>query len=113
MTDELTANVTTIDFGDLTITEVGSDGIRRSFDEHYDSFRDVEQNPTGAMWAIHKQARRIEELEAALAAAVDAMEVAIQALEGIVVDPTWGLEHETYMRCRVALRKLKEEENNE
>jgi hypothetical protein len=95
------------------LTEVGGDGIRRSFDEHYDSFRDVEQNPTGAMWAIHKQARRIEELEAALAAAVDAMEVAIQALEGIVVDPTWGLEHETYMRCRVALRKLKEEENNE
>jgi hypothetical protein len=64
MTDELTANVTTIDFGDLTITEVGSDGIRRSFDEHYDTFRDVEENPAGAMWAIHKQARRIEELEA-------------------------------------------------
>jgi hypothetical protein len=64
MTDELTANGTTIDFGDLTITEVGSDGIRRSFDEHYDTFRDVEENPAGAMWAIHKQARRIEELEA-------------------------------------------------
>jgi hypothetical protein len=64
MTDELTANVTTIDFGDLTITEVGVDGIRRSFDEHYDTVRDVEQDPWGAMLAIHKQARRIEELEA-------------------------------------------------
>jgi hypothetical protein len=41
------------------------------------------------------------------------IEVAIQALEGIVVDPTWGLEHETYMQCRVALRKLKEEETND
>jgi hypothetical protein len=47
------------------LTEVGADGIRRSFDEHYDTFRDVEQDPTGAMWAIHKQAIRIEELEAA------------------------------------------------
>jgi hypothetical protein len=46
------------------LTEVGGDGIRRSFDEHYDTFRDVEENPAGAMWAIHKQARRIEELEA-------------------------------------------------
>jgi hypothetical protein len=40
------------------------------------------------------------------------LEVAIQALEGIVVDPTWGLEHETYMRCRVALQKLKEENSD-
>jgi hypothetical protein len=51
------------------LTEVGGDGIRRSFDEHYDTIRDVREDPTGAMWAIHKQARRIEELEAALAAA--------------------------------------------
>ena len=48
------------------LTEVGSDGIRRSFDEHYDTFRDVEQDPAGAMWAIHKQAIRIDEMEEAL-----------------------------------------------
>ena len=41
------------------------------------------------------------------------VEVATKALEDIVVDPTWGLEHETYMRCRVALRKLKEENLND
>ena len=46
------------------LTEVGGDGIRRSFDEHYDTVRNVEQDPWGAMSAIHKQARRIEELEA-------------------------------------------------
>ena len=46
------------------LTEVGADGIRRSFDEHYDTVMDVEQDPWGAMLAIHKQARRIEELEA-------------------------------------------------
>jgi len=46
------------------LTEVGGDGIRRSFDEHYDSAMDVREDPTGAMWAIYKQARRIEELEA-------------------------------------------------
>ena len=46
------------------MTVVGVDGIRRSFGEHYDTIKDVEQDPTGAMLAIYKQARRIEELEA-------------------------------------------------
>ena len=46
------------------MTEVGVDGVRRSFDEHYDTVIDVKEDPTGAMWAIHKQADRIEELEA-------------------------------------------------
>ena len=45
------------------MTVVGEDGICRSFDEHYDTIKDAEQDPTGAMWAIHKQADRIEELE--------------------------------------------------
>jgi hypothetical protein len=49
------------------LTALGHDGIRRSFDEHYGTMMDVEQDPTGAMWAIHKQADRIEELEAKLA----------------------------------------------
>ena len=53
------------------MTEVGVDGIRRSFDEHYDTVMDVKEDPTGAMWAIHKQADRIEELEAKLAEAVE------------------------------------------
>ena len=50
------------------LTGVSDDGIRRSFDEHYDSVMDVEQDPTGATWAIHKQANRIEELEEKLSA---------------------------------------------
>jgi len=41
------------------------------------------------------------------------VEVATQALEDIMVDPTWGLEHETYMRCRDALRKLKRDNSND
>lgn len=48
--------------GDLTA--LGPDGIRRSYDEHYDTMMDVEQDPTGAWQAIQKQADRIEELEA-------------------------------------------------
>ena len=48
------------------LTEVGGDGIRRSFDEHYDTIIDVERDPWGAVLAINKQARRIEELEEAL-----------------------------------------------
>jgi uncharacterized coiled-coil protein SlyX len=49
---------------DLTL--LGTDGIRRSYDEHYDTMMDVEQDPTGAFFAIQKQADRIEELEAKL-----------------------------------------------
>lgn len=52
---------------DDDLAVIGVDGIRRSFDEHYDTIREVEQDPTGAMWAIHKQADRIEELEVKLA----------------------------------------------
>lgn len=37
------------------------------------------------------------------------VEIATNALEDIMVDPTWGLEHETYMRCRVALAQLKKD----
>lgn len=51
------------------MTVLGVDGIRRSFGEHYDTLKEVEQDPTGAMWAIHKQADRIEELETQLSEA--------------------------------------------
>jgi len=57
------------------MTVLGVDGIRRSFGEHYDTIREVEQDPTGAMWAIHKQADRIGELEAKLAKAMNIAEV--------------------------------------
>ena len=43
---------------------------------------------------------RCEELEAKLAEVEE-------ALEAIVVDDTWGLEHDVYMMCRAAIRKLK------
>jgi len=55
MSDDLTID-------DLTV--VGIDGIRRSFDEHYDTTMCVEQDPTGAHHAIQTQHARIEELEA-------------------------------------------------
>lgn len=43
----------------------GADGINRSFDEHYDTMMDVEQDPTGAFMAIQSQAERIKTLESA------------------------------------------------
>ncbi|MDB4378672.1 hypothetical protein N9Z41_02770 [bacterium] len=46
------------------LTVLGTDGIRRSYDEHYDTMMDVEQDPTGAFFAIQKQAYRIEKLVA-------------------------------------------------
>jgi hypothetical protein len=49
------------------LTVIGVDGIRRSFDEHYDTMMDVDQDPTGAMLAIHAQATRIQELKVQLA----------------------------------------------
>ena len=54
---------------DLTV--LGPDGIRRSYDEHYDTMMDVKEDPTGAWQAIQKQAARIEELEAKPAKAVE------------------------------------------
>ena len=45
---------------DLTV--LGPDGIRRSYDEHYDTMMDVEQDPTGAHQVIQRQRCRIEEL---------------------------------------------------
>ena len=54
MSDDLTLD-------DLTV--VGIDGIRRSFDEHYDTMMCVEQDPTGAHHAILNQHARMEELE--------------------------------------------------
>ena len=60
MSDDMTLD-------DLTV--VGIDGIRRSFDEHYDTMMCVEQDPTGAHHAILNQHARIEELEAKLATA--------------------------------------------
>jgi hypothetical protein len=52
------------------LTAIGIDGIRRSFDEHYDTMMEVEQDPTGAHHAIQNQHTRIEELEAKLAKAL-------------------------------------------
>lgn len=46
---------------DLTV--LGSDAISRSYDEHYGTVMDVEQDPTGAHHAIQRQHDRIEELE--------------------------------------------------
>ena len=63
---------------DLTV--LGVDGIRRSFDEHYDTMMEVEQDPTGAYIAIQNQHARIEELEAKLAKAVEALDEAVYLL---------------------------------
>ena len=49
-----------------------------------------------AVYALDKQ----EAAEAKL-------EKAVEALELIVVDNTWGLEHQTYMKCRKALAEIK------
>jgi 23S rRNA G2069 N7-methylase RlmK/C1962 C5-methylase RlmI len=56
---------------DLTVA--GVDGIRRSFDEHYDTVKEVVADPYGAWDAIQEAADRIEELEAKLAKAVEAL----------------------------------------
>lgn len=45
------------------LTRVGPDGITRTYDEHYDTKMDVEQDPTGALWAIHAQYEHIEVLQ--------------------------------------------------
>ncbi len=49
---------------DLTVA--GVDGICPSYDEHYDTVKEVVADPYGAWDAIQKQAARIEELEVKL-----------------------------------------------
>ena len=51
-------------------------------------------------WGAARKAQ--DEAEAKLAKAVEALEL-------IVVDNTWGLEHQTYMKCRKALAEIKGE----
>jgi hypothetical protein len=89
------------------LTEVGADGIRRSFDEHYDTFKDVEQDPTGAMWAIHKQAIRIEELEAAANAAARA------AAAWDAVEDAEATYHAAWAAYIAELKKIQEETSND
>ena len=45
------------------LTMLGPDGIRRNYDEHYDTMMDVKQDPTGAWQAIQMQHYRIQKLE--------------------------------------------------
>ena len=65
---------------DLTMT--GADGIRRSFDEHFDSTIDVEQDPLGAHHAIQNQHARIEELEANINMKADFIEATLNDCAG-------------------------------
>ena len=94
------------------MTEVGVDGIRRSFDEHYDTVMDVKEDPTGAMWAIHKQAARIEELEAKLAKAVEASVEAVWAEYTDSIESKWMFQKEHVQNAIVrTLAELKEEKD--
>lgn len=65
---------------DLSV--LGADNIKRSYDEHYDTMMDVEQDPTGAWQAIQEQHNRIEELEKRLKASEERSDV----LEELVMD---------------------------
>lgn len=97
---------------------LGVDGIRRSYDEHYDTMMDVEQDPTGAWQAIQKQADRIEELEAKLARAVEALERIEDASKYFgncpeASETTVRYAHETTHRlCRTTLAALKGQEDD-
>jgi hypothetical protein len=120
------------------LTEVGGDGIRRSFDEHYDTIIDVERDPWGAVLAINKQARRIEELEAAydaayaaydaadaacdaaIGAANNACGAAIDAANDAAVDAAYAVAHAALHAADAArnaywveLNKTQEEETND
>jgi len=77
---------------DLTV--VGVDGIRRTFDEHYDTMMCVEQDPTGAHHAIHNQHARIEELEAKLAKAVEAIGPCVNMLDALVAESGRYVEYD-------------------
>jgi len=63
--------------------------------------RDWEEHDEGKINdAREAAADRIEALTAKLAKAVE-------ALGAIVVDDTWGLDHDVYMMCRATLAEIK------
>lgn len=68
----------------------GVDGVIRSLNEHYDTLRDVDQDPYGAWLAIQNQADRIEALEARIAKADALLRITKGALGDIADgEPEW------------------------
>jgi hypothetical protein len=55
----------------------------------------------------------VAELEAKLTKSEALLAKAGEALEGIITDNTWGLEHKAYMECRKALAELTKERSDE
>jgi hypothetical protein len=80
------------------------DLVKRPLDEVFDTQREVERNPCGAWQAIQSQANRIEELEAKLAKAVEALEA------GIVCTTKHGGAAEFLRIARTTLAELKGED---
>ena len=70
---------------------------------HFEDWMPVPDDFSQAIPLLRESRNRIEELEAKLAKAVE-------ALEEIVIDDTWGLEHAVYMKCRTTLAELKGED---
>ena len=101
---------------DLTV--IGIDGIRRSFDEHYNTMMEVEEDPTGAYHSIQNQHARIEELEkqnasleAKLAKAVEALRLAEELYQlGLIDAPDW-LPTRVVMARAAVLAELKGQDN--
>jgi hypothetical protein len=88
---------------DLTV--VGVDGIRRSFHKHYDVIDEVMRDPQGALYAIQRQADRIEELEAKLAKAVEALTDIVKDCEAEYPPSHGAIKY----FCRTTLAELKGE----
>ena len=92
---------------------LGVDGIRRSYDEHYDTMMDVEQDPTGAWIAIQKQTLRIEELEEMLmSATMDGYDMAKNEYRSYIEELEAKLEKAAVALVRIALSDLYSVEAN-
>jgi phytoene/squalene synthetase len=98
---------------DLTV--VGVDGIRRSFHKHYDVIDEVMRDPQGALYAIQRQADRIEELcllhreyEKLLRERIEELEAKLEAVTTVreLMGHMWGDAEDKLEKAIGALEKV-------
>ena len=110
MTDdeELIARLRSNIFGTGT-TMLAADRIEALIKERDDFADQISELLPSVNREAVEQRQRADAAEAKLAENEVRLRKAVEALELIVVDSTWGLEHQTYMKCRKALAAIKGE----
>jgi len=105
MTDEELIARLQIPKGWPTLGNAAADRIEALIAERDDALGEWDK----AIVLADKAAALMNKMDTRRIAAEAKLAKAVEALELIVVDNTWGLEHQTYMKCRTTLAEIKGE----